>query len=107
HRIAAARGTLPEAEDLKVSTAYLELLSQEERLYIEGMEHYVSERSPLSAEQESDLRRAVQEFYAVLWTRVDVAEASRGFRGRVKSLLNEEQHLAFEEFSQQGMEWQW
>ena len=107
HRIAAARETLPEAEDQKASAAYLELLSQEERLYTEGMAHYVGERSVLSAEQEIDLRRAVQEFYAVLWTRVEVAEASREFRGKVKALLNDEQFGAFEEFSRQGMEWHW
>jgi hypothetical protein len=107
HRIAAARETLPEAADQKTSAAYLELLSQEERLYIEGMAHYVGERSALTPDQEGELRRAVQEFYAVLWTRVDVAEASREFRDKVKALLNDEQHLAFEEFSRQGMEWQW
>ncbi len=107
HRIAAARETLPEAADQKTSAAYLELLSQEERLYIEGMAHYVGERSALSAEQENDLRRAVQEFYAVLWTRLEMAEASREFRGKVKALLNDEQYVAFEEFSRQGMEWQW
>jgi len=107
HRIAAARETLPEAADQKTSAAYLELLSQEERLYIEGMAHYVGERSALSMEQEGDLRRAVQEFYAVLWTRIEVAEASREFRGKVKALLNDEQYRAFEEFSRQGTEWQW
>jgi hypothetical protein len=107
HKIAAARETLPEAEDQKASAAYLELLSQEERLYIEGMAHYVGERSALSAEQEVELRRAVQEFYAVLWTRVEPAEASRDFRGKVRALLNDEQNRAFEEFSRQGTEWQW
>ena len=106
-RIAAARETLPEAEDQKTAAAYLELLSPEERLYLAGMEHYVGERSALSSEQEIELRRAVQEFYAVLWTRVDVAEASRGFRRKVKSLLDGDQFAAFEEFSRQGMEWQW
>src|SRR5205085_9613786 len=69
-KLAAARETLPEREDPKASTAYLELLSQEERLYIDGLEHYVGERSSLTADQEGDLRRAVQEFYAGLWTRV-------------------------------------
>ena len=106
-KIAAARETLPELEDQKVASAYLDLLSQEERLYIEGMEHYVGERSALSSEQETELRRMVQGFYAVLWTRQDLGEASRGFREKVKSLLNDEQFGAFEEFSRQGMEWQW
>jgi hypothetical protein len=107
HRIAAARETLPEAEDQKASSAYLQLLAEEQRLYIEGMAHYVGEVSALSEEQEGELRRAVQEFYAVLWTRVEVAEGSRGFRNKVKALLNLEQYGAFEEFSRQGMEWQW
>ena len=31
----------------------------------------------------------------------------REFRGKVKALLNDEQYRAFEEFSRQGMEWQW
>jgi predicted anti-sigma-YlaC factor YlaD len=107
HRIAAARETLPEAEDQRTSAAYRELLSQEERLYIEGMAHYVGERSALTVEQEADFRRSVQEFYAVLGTRVEVPDASREFRGKVKALLNDEQYRAFEEFSRQGMEWQW
>jgi hypothetical protein len=106
-KFAAARETLPEPEDQKASTAYLELLSQEERLYLEGMEHYLGERSALSPEQETELGRMVQGFYAALWTRQDVGEASRGFREKVRSLLNDEQFRAFEEFSRQGMEWQW
>src|SRR5262249_23078446 len=60
-----------------------------------------------TAEQEQELRRTVQEFYAALWMRDDVREASRGFRDKVKTLLNDEQFGAFEEFSRQGMEWQW
>ncbi len=107
HRIAAARDTLPEAEDGRTSRAYLELLAQEEGLYIEGLEHYLSERSPLDTDQELDLRRTIQGFYVRLWSRENVDEASRGFREKMKSLLTEDQHLAFEEFSRQGMEWQW
>jgi hypothetical protein len=106
-KIAAARETLPETEDQKISRAYLELLSQEERLYLEGMEHYVGERSPLTGEQEIELRRTVQEFYAAFWVRDDLREASRAFRQKVRGILNPEQHVAFEEFSRQGMEWQW
>jgi hypothetical protein len=106
-KIAAARETLPEAEDQKTTAAYLELLSQEEGLYLSGMEHYLSESSPLSADQEQELRRTVQGFYSVLWGREDLAGASRGFRDKVQALLNDEQFRAFEEFSRQGMEWQW
>ena len=106
-KIAAARETLPEAADARTSTAYLELLSQEEGLYLSGMEHYLSELSPLSAEQEQELRRTVQGFYAALWSREDLTATSRGFRDKVKSFLNDEQYVAFEEFSRQGMEWQW
>jgi hypothetical protein len=106
-KIAAARETLPEAEDRKTTAAYLDLLSQEEGLYLSGMEHYLSESSPLSPDQEQELRRTVQGFYAVLWSREDLAEASRGFRDKVQALLNGEQFRAFEEFSRQGMEWQW
>jgi hypothetical protein len=106
-KIAAARETLPETEDQKTTAAYLDLLSQEEGLYLSGMEHYLSESSPLSADQEQELRRTVQGFYAVLWSREDLAEASRGFREKVQALLNDDQFRAFEEFSRQGMEWQW
>lgn len=106
-RIAAARETLPEAEDQRASTAYLQLLAQEEQLYLEGMAHYLGEGSPLSAEQEQELRRTVQGFYGVLWTGENLAAASREFRGRVRGLLNDDQFTAFEEFSRQGMEWQW
>src|SRR5579872_622887 len=56
-KIAVARGTLPESEDPRTSAAYLALLATEETLYIEGMAHYLSERSPLSDEQELELRR--------------------------------------------------
>ncbi|HEV3027727.1 MAG TPA: hypothetical protein VG457_09155 [Planctomycetota bacterium] len=106
-RIAAARGTLPEAEDPRTSAAYLALLASEETLYIEGMAHYLSERSPLSAEQEGDLRRTIQSFNARIWSRGEPAAASQEFRDKVRALLDAEQYLAFEEFSRQGMEWQW
>lgn len=106
-KIAAARETLPESEDQTASAAYLELLSKEEGLYIDGMEHYLGERSSLSPEQQEELRRTVEAFYAVLWSRDHLADATRGFREKVKALLNDEQYQAFEEFSRQGMEWQW
>jgi hypothetical protein len=106
-RIAVARGSLPESEDPRASAAYLELLAQEEGLYIEGMAHYLSERSPLTEDQELQLRRIIQDFYARSGERADPDAASRDFRGRVRSLLDEPQYLAFEEFSRQGMEWQW
>lgn len=106
-KIAAARGTLPEAEDPRTSAAYLALLATEENLYIEGMAHYLSERSPLSDAQELDLRRAIQSFNARLWNREDPAAVSLEFRERVRALLDADQLLAFEEFSRQGMEWQW
>jgi hypothetical protein len=106
-KIAAARGTLPEAEDPRATAAYLELLTREEDLYIEGMAHYLGERSPLSAEQELELRRTIQAFNLRLWSRGDAAEATREFHDKVRMLLDESQYLAFEEFSRQGMEWQW
>ncbi len=106
-KIAAARGTLPEAEDERTTAAYRELLIREENLYIEGMAHYLAERAPLSAEQELELRRTIQSFNARLWSRGDAAAATGEFRDKVRGLLDAEQHLAFEEFSQQGMEWQW
>jgi hypothetical protein len=106
-KIAAARGTLPEAEDPRTTAAYLELLAREENLYIEGMAHYLGERSPLSAEQELELRRTIQSFNARLWIRGDAAAASREFHVKVRMLLDDDQYLAFEEFSSQGMEWQW
>jgi hypothetical protein len=106
-KIAATRESLAKGEDPKTTSTYLELLSQEERLYLEGMEQYLGERSALSEEQQQELRHSVQEFYAALWMRDDVREASRGFRDKVKVLLNDEQFNAFEEFSRQGMEWQW
>jgi hypothetical protein len=106
-KIAAARGTLPEAEDPRTSAAYLALLATEETLYIEGMAHYLGERSPLSAEQETDLRRTIQSFDARIWSRGEPAAASQEFRDKVRALLDAEQYLAFEEFSRQGMEWQW
>jgi hypothetical protein len=106
-KIAAARGTLPEAEDPRTTAAYLELLAREENLYIEGMAHYLGERSPLSAEQELELRRTIQSVNARLWIRGDAAAASREFHVKVRMLLDDDQYLAFEEFSSQGMEWQW
>jgi hypothetical protein len=107
HRIAAARGTLPESEDPRASAEYLSLLATEENLYIEGMAHYLGERSPLSESQELELRRTIQSFNARLWNRDEAAVASREFREKVRSLLDDEQHAAFEEFSRQGLEWQW
>jgi hypothetical protein len=107
HRIAAARGTLPEAEDPRASAEYLALLATEENLYIEGMAHYLGERSPLSEEQELELRRTIQSFNARLWNRDEASAASREFREKVRALLDDEQHAAFEEFSRQGLEWQW
>ncbi len=106
-KIAVARGTLPEAEDPRASAAYLSLLSTEENLYIEGMAHYLGERSPLSDGQEQELRRTIQGFNARVWNRESPAAASGEFRDKVRSLLDPEQFLAFEEFSRQGMEWQW
>lgn len=106
-KIATARETLPEAAEPRTSAAYLQLLSQEEQLYLEGMAHYLGEGSPLSPEQEQELRRTVQAFYGVLWTDGNLGEASLGFRGKVRGILNDEQYVAFEEFSRQGMEWQW
>ncbi len=106
-RIAAARGTLPEPEDPRASAAYLQLLAQEEGLYIEGMAHYLSERSPLTEDQELQLRRIIQDFYARSGAKADPDAVSRDFRDRVRGLLGEPQYLAFEEFSRQGMEWQW
>lgn len=106
-KIAAARGTLPEAEDPRASAAYLELLANEETLYIEGMAHYLSESSPLSPGQEQELRRTIQSFNASLWNREDALAASREFRAKVRVLLDPEQHRAFEEFSRQGLEWRW
>ncbi len=105
-KLAAARETLPEAEDQKASIAYLELLAQEEGLYFEGMERYVDERSPLAPDQLQDLRRAVREFYSRLGVQENVSDASRSLRERVQMVLNEEQVLAFEEYSRQGLEWQ-
>jgi hypothetical protein len=107
HRIAVARGTLPEAEDPRASAEYLALLATEENLYIEGMAHYLGERSPLSEEQESELRRTIQSFKAHVWNRGEAADATREFREKVHALLDDEQYVAFEEFSRQGMEWQW
>ncbi|HVR84766.1 MAG TPA: hypothetical protein VMU54_10680, partial [Planctomycetota bacterium] len=95
-RIAAARGTLPEAEDPRASAAYLELLATEETLYIEGMAHYLSERSLLSAEQEGELRRTIQSFNARIWSSGEPAAASQEFRDKVRALLDAEQYLAFE-----------
>src|SRR6185295_11014054 len=106
-KIAAARGTLPEAEDARTTAAYLALLLREENLYIEGMAHYLAERAPLSPEQELELRRTIQSFNARLWSRGDAASATGEFRDKVRMILDEDQHLAFEEFSRQGMEWQW
>jgi hypothetical protein len=106
-KIAAARGTLPEAEDPRASAAYLGLLTEEENLYLEGMAHYLGERSPLSDEQELELRRLIHSFNARIWNREQPADASREFREKVRALLDLEQYLAFEEFSRQGMEWQW
>ena len=95
HKIAAARETLPEAADQRITTAYLELLSREEGLVLEGMEHYLSESSPLSGDQEQELRGAVREFYTALW-----------LREKVRTFLNPDQILAFEQFSREGLEWQ-
>lgn len=105
-KIAAARETLPEAADQRIVTAYLELLSREEGLVLEGMEHYLSESSPLSGDQEQELRRAVREFYTVLWLRENLGDASRGLREKVRTFLNPDQILAFEQFSREGLEWQ-
>lgn len=107
HQIAAARGTLPESEDARASAEYLALLATEENLYIEGMAHYLGERSPLSEDQEMELRRTIQSFKARLWNRGEAADATREFREKVRTLLDDDQHVAFEEFSRQGMEWQW
>lgn len=105
-KIAAARETLPEREDQKSASAYLELISREEGLVLEGMESYLSDRSPLSGIQEQELRLAVGEFYRTLWQRENLGAASSGLREKVRTLLNPEQMLAFEEFSRQGLEWQ-
>lgn len=107
-KIAAARGTLPEAEDPRATAAYLDLLQREENLYIEGMAHYLGERAPLSPEQELELRRTMHAFHARLWSlHGDAAAATGEFREKVRQLLEAEQYVAFEEFSQQGSEWQW
>jgi hypothetical protein len=106
-KIAAARDTLGGAEDEKASSTYLELLSQEEELYIDGMEHYLSEQSALSPDQEENLRGRIRNFYALNLSPEDVGEASRTFRDQVRALLNEKQYQAFEEFSRQGTDWQW
>lgn len=106
-KIAAARETLGNAEDQTATHAYLALLTQEEELYIDEMEHFLSERSALSPDQEESLRRMIHGFYVRISSQDKLVEASRGFRDQVRSLLNEEQYLAFEEFSRQGMEWQW
>ena len=105
-KIAAARETLPETADAKIATEYLELVSREEGLVLEGVESYLSDRSPLSGDQEEALRQTVREFYTVLWLRENLGDASRGLREKVRSFLNPEQILAFEEFSRQGLEWQ-
>jgi hypothetical protein len=106
-KIAAARGTLPEAEDPRTSAAYLALLATEETLYIEGMAHYLGERSPLSEGQELELRRTIQSFNARVRNREESTDASKEFREKARALLDEDQYRAFEEFSRQGMEWQW
>lgn len=106
-RIATARGTLPEPEDPRASAAYLELLAKEEGLYIEGMAHYLSERSPLTDAQELGLRRTIQDFYARTWEGADPSTAAREFDEKVRVILDDEQELAFDEFSRQGLEWQW
>jgi hypothetical protein len=106
-KIAAARDTLGNVEDQTATNAYLDLLIQEEELYIDGMQQFLSERSPLSSDHEESLRRMIHAFYAQISSQEKLVQASRGFRDQVKSLLNEEQYLAFEEFSRQGMEWQW
>jgi hypothetical protein len=105
-KIAAARETLPEREDREIASAYLDLLFREQGLVIEGMEAYLSDRSPLTDLQEEELRRTVREFYTVLWSRENLAGASRDLREKVRTILNPEQLLAFEEFSRQGLEWQ-
>ena len=105
-KLAAARETLPEREDQQVASAYLELISREEGLVLEGMEGYLSDHSPLSEGQEEGLRSAVHEFYTTLWQRENLGAASTGLREKVRSFLNAEQLVAFEEFSRQGLEWQ-
>jgi len=105
-RIAAARETLPEREDARIASAYLDLISREEGLVLEGMESYLSDRSPLSGAQEEELRRAVREFYTTLWHRENLAAASTGLRDTVRAFLNPDQLVAFDEFSRQGLEWQ-
>lgn len=88
--IAAARETLPES-----ATAYLDLLSREEDLYVDGLEHYVHERSPLSAGQVRELRRTLLQNFS-----------SSEVREKLGAFLNPEQQIAFEEYSRQGVEWQ-
>jgi hypothetical protein len=105
-KIAAARETLPEREDQQSASAYLELISREEGLVLEGMEVYLSDRSPLTETQEQELQNAVREFYATLWHPENLGAASSGFREKVRTFLNAEQMVAFEEFSRQGLEWQ-
>lgn len=106
-KIAAARDTLGRAEDHKSTSEYLNLLAQEEDLYVDGMAQYLGERSPLAQDQEGALRRVITGFYSRISNREDAVEASRTFRDQVRALLNDEQYVAFEEFTSQGMEWQW
>jgi hypothetical protein len=71
------------------------------------MEQYLSEESPLAAEQKENLRRMLREYYSAISGQERPAVASQDFLAQVRMLLNGEQYRAFEEFSRQGNDWQW
>jgi len=100
-----ARDTLASPVDDRTAKTYAKLLHEKEKLYADALGSYLNFFSPLSSKQVEELRRIVHEFGTRAAEEADVRRLAEEYRARARSLLNDTQELAFEEYTREEIEW--
>ena len=95
-RIPGEIGTLREAEPSRLEAEYPLLLSRAEELYGEYLELTLSEPSPLTVAQRTEVRNAVDLLCRRIWTERDPVKLAVQFRESLQAALNAEQFEVFQ-----------
>jgi hypothetical protein len=104
-RLEDTRESLVKPVDEQKSQAFVQLLSEEENLYADSLEEVLDQVSPVSPGQSAQLRTAIHEFSGLAWQHENAARLAAEFRSRLRTLLNDPQYHAFEEYSVAEREW--
>ena len=103
-RIPAELGSL---EMARLEEELPRVLSRAEALYAERLERFLDMTAPLSDEQRAELRGAVDEVFARVWTAEDVDGLAREFRETLRGALDEAQYRALEERLASDLDREW